>query len=320
MSFLKRLEKLALVAALGGSLLVPQARAQDQAAKDKTPPRRVQSVKEGWTWGMDSASLQDRLAYHSLSPKYRVFANKSFMERFEIREEWEQKDFLRRDRERSALLKKNPNATIEDLGLKSSVEHLKLADYPCAESDFMLKIMQDQLAGRLTYRQAKVAQEVCILGRPLATIDPNLSYAEQLELCGFDVAASVARGKKITSLSARDLSIYIAQDQNAEAINDRNEEARRDLRIRFEKEKDEEYAKNHGFFDFLFTTKTRLLSEEETKGMFLRETINGKDVGIRQPNEISYSIYDEVTRKVAAKIAAEEQATERAKKAKQVTR
>ena len=53
------------------------------------------------------------------------------------------------------------------------------------------------------------------------------------------------------------------------------------------------------------------------KGKFPRETINGKSVGVRQPNELTYSIHDEVTRKVADKIDREEQAmAQHAKEAK----
>ena len=317
MSFSKKLKKLAMIGALGGSLLMPEAQAQVLDHNSEGTPRRIQVSRDGWSWSTDSSALRDRLAYNSLPAFYKAFANKSFMERFEMKETWEQKDFIKRDRKRSAILKKNPNATIKDFEVETSVSNLKLADYPCAEGSLWLKIVQEQTTGKLSCHQAKVAEELCRLGRPLATIDPNLSYAEQLESCGFDIAANVARGTKLSSLSARDLSIYIAQDQDAELINARNEEARRELRIRFEKEKDEEWEKENGFFSSLFRTKTRLLTEEETKGLFKFEEINGKSVAVPHPNEISYSIHDEMTRKVADKIEQEEKmANERTKTSK----
>ena len=317
MSFLKRLQKIALIGSLGGTLLMPEAQAQDTAPESIPASRIMQTVKEGWTWGNDAAAIGDRMAYDSLPAEYKAFANKSFMERLEMKEEWEQRDFIKRDRKRSAILKKNPDATIKDFFGESQDGQLKLADYPCAEGSYERKIMQEMISGKLTPRQAKVAEELYKLGRPVETVDPKLPYADQLRSCGLDVAANVAEGTKITSLDSRDLAIYIAQDRNAETLHDRNADEYRELCIRFEKEKAEEWEKNHGFWSSLFQTKTRLLSEEETKGMFPRETINGKDVSIRQPNEISYSILDEVTRKVATKIDQEERINaERAKAAR----
>jgi len=317
MSISERFKKVAMMAALGASLMMPDAQAKDTNTETKAPDRIEQSVKAGWTWGSDRASLRDKAAYESLPKEYKAFAGKSFMERFEMREEWEQKDFLKRDRKRTVLLKKNPEATIGDYAPRAALPDLKLADYPAAEGSYWTKIILDQMDGKLSPIQARVAEQMVTLGRPLATIDPSLSYADQLKACGFDVEASVVEGTRFSSLSARDQSIFVAQDQDAEALNNRNEEGRRNLRIQLYKERDEEWEATHGWLDRLFPEKTVLLSEEETKGMFPRETINGKSVGIRQPNEVTYSIHDEVTRKVAEKIEREEQlAAQQAKEAK----
>ena len=317
MSFSKQFKKIAMIGALSSAFLAPEAKAKTPSSNDNAPVRIEQSAKQEWIWGKDSASIRDKVAYKSLPAFYKAFGHKTYMERFEMREEWKQKDFLKRDRKYSAILKRNPNATFRDFDSEGSLPGLKLADYPTGSGSLLTKIILDQMDGKLSPHQAKVALEMITLGRPLATVDPSLSYAEQLELCGFDIAANVAHGTKLVSLSARDRSIYIAQDQDAEALNERNEEARRKLRLRFSKKKDKEQEKDLGFWAPLLRTKNRLLSEEETKRMFPREVINGKDVGIRQPNEVSYSIYDEVTRKVAAKIEKEEQ--EAAKRAKDLT-
>ena len=222
MPFSKQLKTIALMGALGASFFTTEAKEKNTADNNKAPARIEQSVKPDWTWGTDTASFREKLAYKSLPAEYKAFANKTFMERFEMREEWEQKDFLKRDRTRTALLKRNPDATFKDFEPKTSAPNLKLADYPVAAGSFINKIIREQADGKLSYFQAKVAWELATLGRPLATIDPNLPYADQLKLCGFDVAADVAKGTSFYSLSAREQSIYVAQDQDAEALNDRN--------------------------------------------------------------------------------------------------
>ena len=309
MSFSERLKKVAMMGALGSALLATEANAQTHKDNDGSSSRMEQPVKQDWTWGTDAAALRDKAAYESLPAEYKAFAGKTFMERFEMREEWEQKDFLRRDRRRSAILKRNPAATFKDFDPRTKAPDLKLADYPMAEGNYLDKILLDQFDGKLSPLQAKIAEEMATLGRPMATLDPNLPYAEQLKACGFDLMASVVSGTRFHSLSARDQSIFVAQDQDAEFLNDRNERARIELRASLSKEGDEEWDASHGWFDRIFPSKTRYLSENETKGLFPRETINGKSVGIRQPNEVSYSIHDEVTRKVAEKIDREEKET-----------
>jgi len=316
MSFIEKFKKAALMSALGATLVAPEAKAKDTMPTEKAPTPVTQSVKSEWTWGTDAASMRDKAIFESLPPEYKAFAGKNFMERLEMKEEWEQKDFLKRDRKRSAILRRNPDATIGDFAPQAALPGLKLADYPVAPPTYEGKIIAEQALGKLSPAQAKVAEEMMKLGRPLATIPSDLSYSEQLKLCGFDMAAEVAGGKALTSLNARDRSIFIAEDQEADLLNNRNGEARRELRIRFAQEDAAEWDKNNTFFNRLFRTKTRLLTEEEMEGKFPRETINGKDVAIRQPNEITYSIRDEVTRRVADKIDREEKATaQRAKDA-----
>ena len=316
MSMSDKLKKAAVMTAIGASFLAPEARAQSTSTEAKAPDRMEQSVKSDWTWGTDATSIRAKAAYESLPAEYKAFAGKSFMERLEMREEWEQKDFLKRDRKRSAILRRNPDATIKEFSPRSSIPDAKLADFPVAEGSFITKIELDKQDGKLSPLQAIIAEEVLTMGRPLASIDPNLPYAEQLKACGFDMMASVVSGTQFRSLSARDRSIFIAQDQNAGALNDRNEEARRDLRIRLYEEDAKAWNESHSWFSGLFSTETRLLTEKEMEGKFPREVINGKDVAVPQPNEQSYSIHDEVTRKVAAKIEHEEQmAAKRAKDA-----
>ncbi|MDY6408030.1 MAG: hypothetical protein SPL08_04970 [Pseudomonadota bacterium] len=306
MSISDRLKKVAMMGALGASLIAPQARAQQAESIGKAPDRIEQSATTNWTWGTDAHSMHAKAVYDSLPAEYKAFAGKSFMERFEMKEEWEQRDFLKRDHKRSAILRQNPNATIRDFSPNTSIPNLKLANFPTGEGSYDLKIIQEQAEGKLTYEQAMMAQDMINLGRPLATVNKNMSYADQLKECGLDIMARVANGTRLHDLSARDMSIFVAQDQNAERLNDQNADARRDLRIRLAQEDVEEMDKNSSFLGNLFATKTRRLTEEETKGKFPTETLNGKVVGIRQPNEVTYSIHDEITRKVAGKIDIEE--------------
>ena len=305
MSFSERLKKAGMMTALGASLLFPEAQAKTETEGIKDINQIEQSVKQDWTW----RSNRDKAVYESLPPEYKAFAHKNFMERFEMREEWEQRDFLKRDRKRTAILKRNPNATVRDFEPRSGASHLKLANFPTGEGSFWLKITKDEIDGKLSHSQAQMAKELLTMGRPMATINPDLSYTDQLKLCGFDVITNVAGGTKFSVLSARDQSIFIAQLQDAEAVNDQNEEAWRNLRIRLSQEEAEEWEATHSFWDKLFPPRITRVSEEYTKGKFPSETINGKTVLIPQPNEIGYSIHAEVTRKIAAKINSEEKKT-----------
>lgn len=309
MSLKNKLKQMIPMIAVGATLLAPKAPAQTQSQTNQVPQptTQVQQVKsESWDWDKTPQSQQDRYVYESLPAQYKAFANKSFVERLEMAEEMEQRDYLKRDRKRTALLQKNPEATVTDFGGTTTVSDLMLKDVPIASVPVAIQITSDVANGKLSMAQGELAEQLIELGRPLSTIDTTLPYAEQLRLCGFEKMADIATGQGENSLSARDRSIYIAEHESAKLLNDygNNPEAARAVRIRLAKENDKEWAEKHGFIQRLFQTKTRYVNPDQAQTQF--EKINGKTVPVPHPKEMTYSIRGEITRKVAQKIANEE--------------
>lgn len=61
--------------------------------------------------------------------------------------------------------------------------------------------------------------ELVRLGQPLSQVDASLPYADQLEVCGFDLLAKIARGKvSMKSLSQEDRALAYAQYEAAETL------------------------------------------------------------------------------------------------------
>lgn len=284
MSLKDRLRQAVPVVALGMAAFAPTLKAQTpNNSQEKSSVAVVQAEKPEWQW-QNSA---DKAVYDSLPAQYKKFADKSFLERLEMKEEWEQKDYIKRDKERSKILAKNPMAKLRDISPDSVLPDDPLAAYPTGNVSFDTHILQEQIKGNLTPIQAKIATEVATLGRPLSTLDPKTPYAEQLKQCGFDVMADLLNGKKEHDLSKRDHAIFVAQIQESEMMHgtDANFESRRDLKIRLEEE-------NNAYYDEHNTLIKRMLGR--AKDPDLRET---------------YSVRDEITQKVAGKIQAEEKAT-----------
>jgi hypothetical protein len=284
MSLKDRLKQAVPIVALGMAAFTPTLKAQTpDNSQEKSSVAVVQAEKSEWQW----QNPADKAVYDSLPAQYKKFANKSFLERLEMKEEWEQKDYIKRDKERSKLLEKNPMAKLRDISPDSVLPDDPLAAYPTGNVSFDTHILQEKIKGNLTPIQAKIAKEVATLGRPLSTLDTNTPYSEQLKQCGFDVMADLVNGKKEHDLSKRDHAIFVAEIQESEMMHDSdiNFEARRDLKIRLEKE-------NNAHYDEHNTLIKRMLGV--AKNPDLRET---------------YSVRDEITQKVAGKIQAEEKAT-----------
>jgi len=185
-----------------------------------------------------------------------------------------------------------------------------LAKYQLASSSWLSKIAADQKSGYLSDNQALIARELLLYGRPLATVDPQLPYAQKLQLCGFDVLSRVAAGERKSALTPRDLSIYIAQLDVARDFNEMPENiAQRNLlRARLDQEADQDTEANLGIWDRLFFPKTERvqLPKEETRIV----SVNGHKVLAEKPNEIDYHYDREVAYKIAQKIADEDNANQ----------
>lgn len=280
MSLKDRLRQAVPIIALGMASITPSLNAQTTSDSEHKPSAITQVAEASWTWDNEKA----KTAFDSLPKEYKQFANKSFLERLELKEEWEQRDFLKRDEKRSKILEKNPNAKLKDISPQSTRPNDSLADYPTGNVSFETHILQEQIKGNLTPMQAQIAKEMAILGRPLSTINSNASYESQLRQCGFDVMADLAHGKKEHDLSPREHSIFVAQIQESEMLHqsDKNFEARRDLKIRLEQE-------YNALYDSHNTLLKRILGQD-------------KDPDLRP----TYSIIDEISGKVGTKIEQEE--------------
>jgi len=290
----------------GAALATLPVQAQTEQHTAPKAPAITQTITNDFPWA--HASSDAREAYDTLPAEYKAFANKSFMERVEMREEWEQRDYIRRNKAHQQKLKTNPESTPK---------------YPVAEGDYGMQIIQDRYNGKLTPAQAALAHDLMTLGRPLTSIDLSKPYAEQLRDCGFTTLASVVEGTKEHDLSARDHALYIWQIQEADQLTDlgKNREAWRETKIRTEKEDMAHYEANSHWYDVFFRTKTRYLTDEEmAKHSVQWENINGKKIIVPEKNQISYSVRDEVTRKVGAKIAREDQLMAQKAAAKQASR
>jgi len=289
----------------GAALATLPVQAQTEQQSEPKSPAITQTVTNDFPWERSSSDARE--AYATLPAEYKAFANKSFMERVEMREEWEQRDYIKRNKAHQQQLKTHPESTPK---------------YPVAEGDFGMQIIKDRYTGKLTPTQAALAHDLMTLGRPLTSIDLSKPYSEQLRDCGFTTLASVVEGTKEQDLSARDHALYIWQIQEADQLTDlgNNREAWRETRIRTEKEDQAHYEANSHWYDVFFRTKTRYLTEEEmAKHSVQWENINGKSVIVPVKNQISYSVRDEVTRKVGAKIAQENQLLTKKAKANQAT-
>ena len=118
MSLKDRLRQAVPVVALGMAAFAPTAKAQtSDNEQEKHSVGIVQTAESGWQWN----NTTDRAVYDSLPSEYKKFADKSFLERLEMKEEWEQKDYIKRDKERSKILAKNPMAKLRDISPDSAV-------------------------------------------------------------------------------------------------------------------------------------------------------------------------------------------------------
>ncbi len=311
MSLKDRLRQAVPVVALGMAAFAPTLKAQtSDNTQEKSSVGIVQTVESGWQWN----NMTDKAVYDSLPAQYKKFANKSFLDRLEMKEEWEQKDYIKRDKERTKILEKDPMAKLRDISPNSVLPDDPLSAYPTGHISFDTHILQEQIKGNLTPIQAKMAKEVATLGRPLSTLDSKTPYAEQLKQCGFDVMADLVNGKKEHDLSKRDHAIFVAQIQESEMMHesDKNFEARRDLKNRLEKENNAFYEANNSSIKRFFSKITPTISKKDKSVIETPEIVNGKSVyhskdDKQNPDILSYSILDEITLKVADKIRAEEQ-------------
>ena len=297
----------AVLTAMGvAAMVAPVSRAQGQSIEGtpSTPAVTQKAAADAnWTW----QSADSKEIYDSLPKEYKAFAGKDFLERMEIREEWEQRDYLKREKIRSDALKRNPNAKIGDVFPDSSIPDESLAGVYTGAGDIGDHIYNQNRTGDLSNRQAQMANELVRFGRPLETLNPNDTYAKTLQDCGFNMMAEIANGRTEHSLDARERSILVAEVQEAaplKQIGNHAEEAR-ELRIRLEREDQDNYDKTHGFLSRLFQTKTTYLPESAATAQF--EKINGKSVLVPAPNELTHSVRDEITRKTAEKIAREDE-------------
>ena len=225
---LQQIARMGVMAAALASSLPKEAHAQDaNGSAGNTAPTTQHINNQNWTWGEDRASQQAKTVYEKLPDEYKVFENKTFEERTEIAEEWRQRDFIKRSKQRENFLKQHPNARVKDLYPQATgiLSEAPLAKYKPASASWDSKIASDQMSGYLSADQAKIANELLRYGRPLATVDSNLPYAQKLQLCGFDVLSRVAAGERKSSLTPRDLSIFVAQLDVAKAFNEMPENA-----------------------------------------------------------------------------------------------
>jgi len=294
-----------LTAMSAAAMFAPISRAEGQTAESTPPtPAVTQEVQANanWTWNNEDAQK----VYDGLPDEYKAFAGKDFMQRLEMQEEWEQRDYLKRDKLRSDALKRNPNARIGDAFPDSKFPNDSLSDVQTGTVRLGDHVDNLGRNGELTPQQAKMASEMIKFGRPLATLNPNDSYAKTLQDCGFGMMAEVANGRTEHSLNAREHAMLIAEIQEASPLKEigNHAEEARELRIRTAQEDQAEYDRTHGFLSRLFATKTTRLPESAAMTQF--ENINGKTVAVPNPRDMSYSIRDEVTRRTAEKIERED--------------
>ncbi len=206
MSLRDKLKKASTGIALGAALVAPTAMARPAQTNQASAPI-TQTVSENWTWMNPQTAAHDKAVYDSLPKEYRNFANKSFDTRMEMQEEWEQRDWKKRQKTQG-----------NDAG------RILYSD----------KIGQDLKSGKLNPEQAEMARQMTTLGRPLGTVDTGKPYAEQLRDCGFDVMAKVAAGNSALNMSARDQAIYRVQEADSKMLTslDQNSQARHDVLVR----------------------------------------------------------------------------------------
>ncbi len=159
-------------------------------------------------------------------------------------------------------------------------------------------IQGDSHSYRWTPIQERIAREVAVLGRPLSSINPAMPLAKQYELAQFDVLAQIATGRRLSSLTEREMSIFLVQMGYATRINKRSPNAYRAFQLRLQREEKED-AKNG-----LFSPKGPYKPKDEVDEQFPCEWINGKKVFTKDSGAPD-SIYTEVIRKVSEKLVAD---------------
>lgn len=290
MSLRDKLKKASTGIALGAALVAPTAMARP-AQTNQAPAPIMQTVSENWTWMNPQTAAHDKAVYDSLPKEYRNFANKSFDTRMEMQEEWEQRDWKKRQKTQG-----------NDAG------RILYSD----------KIGQDLKSGKLNPEQAEMARQMTTLGRPLGTVDTGKPYAEQLRDCGFDVMAKVAAGNSALNMSARDQAIYRVQEADSKMLTslDQNSQARHDVLVRTAQEENDAHHRPN-LFQRMLARPTKVSDPKTYTPATQYEKINGRYVVVPMAGtDTAYSYHDEMTRRVANKLAQEEQRTQAALKSK----
>ena len=249
------------------------------------------------TWGDTPEIQRDKTIFKGLSSDYRCFAGMTFMERLEKIERREQLDYVLRDMPRILFLEAHPNASARDWNPGGSAK-VALKDVRMIPFSFDDLIQGDSHSYRWTPIQERIAREVAVLGRPLSSINPAMPLAKQYEVAQFDVLAQIAMGRRLSSLTEREMSVFLAQMEYATRINKRSPNAYRTFQLRVQREEKEDAQKN------LFSPKGPYKPKGVADEQFPCEWINGKKVFTKDSGAPN-SIYMEVTRKVSEQLVAD---------------
>lgn len=297
---------------------LPMAKAQDKPEPVQPAAGIIDVEPRGMeTWGDDVSARWNKEVFESLPPSYKAFAGRTFLERLEMKEELIQHMYLRQEQERTLFLTKQPNATFYDFmqnGYNTPQTRELLGRLKCF-NDFRntpLKDMHNTPLKDIRIKapflgdvmgiskkslnwdssQSRIARELIALGRPLTSINSALPLAKQYELAQFDILTQVALGRRRSSLTEREMSIFMAEMEAAVFINKRAEAAYENLQIRLKKEDQEDAQKG------LFPPKGPYKPGEGENEQFACEYVNGRRVFTKDSGAPD-SIYDEITRRVA---------------------